>query len=302
MSFWKRLITKFFPPAGGVLDWEALLLEADLGLTLTMRLVEMLEKQALTRDIPRAQQLIREELYQLLKSPPPIPVLGKPFVILMVGVNGSGKTTTISKLTKRALGQEKSVYLGAADTFRAAAVDQLQVWADRLNVPIYAGAQGADPASVAFKSYEAATAAGSDVLLIDTAGRQANKSNLMLELGKVKRIIQRKNEEAPHQIWLVVDGSTGSNVLSQAKEFHEAVGLTGLIMTKLDGSAKGGMIAAVKAELGLSTLYLGRGETPDALEPFHARRYVEEFFGDGDGEGAAAKGGTSAGAGQLARR
>jgi fused signal recognition particle receptor len=281
VSFWKRLLNKFLPPAGGVLNWEALLLEADLGLTLTHQLVAKLERQGLTRDLPRAQQLIRDELYQLLKGPPPLPKYGKPFVTLMIGVNGSGKTTTIAKLTQRALSRGDSVFLGAADTFRAAAVDQLQVWADRLKVPIYAGAQGADPASVAFKSYEAAIAAGSDVLLIDTAGRQANKSNLMLELGKVKRILQRKSPDAPHQTWLVVDGSTGSNILSQAKEFHEAVTLSGLIMTKLDGSAKGGMIAAVKAELGLRTVYLGRGETPDALEPFMASRYVHEFFGDG---------------------
>ena len=281
MSFWKRLLNKFMPPSGGELNWEALLLEADLGLTLSHQLIARLERQGLTRDIPRAQQLIREELYNLLKGPPPLPKTGRPFVTLMIGVNGSGKTTTISKLTQRALNRGESVYLGAADTFRAAAVDQLQVWAERLHVPIYAGAQGADPASVAFKSYEAAIAAGSDLLLIDTAGRQANKNNLMLELAKVKRILQKKSPEAPHQTWLVVDGSTGSNILIQAKEFHQAVSLSGLIMTKLDGSAKGGMIAAVKAELGISTVYLGRAETPDALEPFVAARYVQEFFGDG---------------------
>ncbi len=278
MSFWRKLVQKFIPITGEKIDWEALLLEADLGLPLTVKIVAELEERGFSRDLGKGQAWLRDYLKKLLVAPPPFPIADKPEVILMIGVNGSGKTTTTAKLAYAAKKRNKKVIFGAADTFRAAAVDQLQVWADRLNVPIISGKQGADPASVAFQSLEAAQAQGCDLLIVDTAGRQANKNNLLLELAKVKRALQKRSETAPHHSWLVVDATTGTNILNQAREFHAAVKLTGLIMTKLDGSAKGGMVAAVREELGLPTLYLGRGEIPEDLEPFNASSFVDEFF------------------------
>lgn len=279
MSFWRKLVSKFVPRSGEKIDWEALLLEADLGLPLTLKVVEGLEKEGFERDFEKGQAWLRDYLKQLLRPMPPAIVRDKPEVILMIGVNGSGKTTTSAKLAHAAHKRGKKVMFGAADTFRAAAVDQLQVWADRLNVPLISGKQGADPASVAYQSLEAAHAQGVDLLIVDTAGRQANKNNLLQELAKVKRALQKRQPTAPHQSWLVVDATTGNNIISQAREFHAAVGLNGLIMTKLDGSAKGGMVAAVREELGLPTLYIGRGEKPEDLELFNAERYVDEFFG-----------------------
>jgi fused signal recognition particle receptor len=278
MSFWRKLIQKFIPIAGEKVDWEALLLEADLGLPLTLKIVAEIEERGFSRDLEKGQEWLRGYLKQLLVPPPLLPVSEKPEVILMIGVNGSGKTTTTAKLAYAAQKQGRKILFGAADTFRAAAVDQLQVWADRLHVPMVSGKPGADPASVAYKSHEEAVAQGIDLLIVDTAGRQANKNNLLLELAKVKRSLQKRSAAAPHQSWLVVDATTGNNILNQAREFHAAVGLTGLIMTKLDGSAKGGMVAAVREELGLPTLYLGRGEQPQDLEPFDANAFVDEFF------------------------
>jgi fused signal recognition particle receptor len=278
MNFWRKLVTKFIPRAGEKVDWEALLLEADLGLPLTLKLVAELDERGLDHDLDKGQEWIREHLKKLLRHAPPLPVTDKPEVILMIGVNGSGKTTTAAKLAHAAQKRGKKVIFGAADTFRAAAVDQLQVWADRLGVPVISGRPEADPASVAYAAHEAAQAQGADLLIVDTAGRQANKNNLLLELSKIKRTLQKRCEAAPHRNWLVVDATTGNNILNQAREFHAAVGLDGLIMTKLDGSAKGGMVAAVRDELGLPTVYLGRGETTDDLEPFNADRFVDEFF------------------------
>jgi fused signal recognition particle receptor len=172
------------------------------------------------------------------------------------------------------------VHLGAADTFRAAAAEQLEAWGARLEIPVTSAAPGTDPASVAVRSLLAAQEVKTDLLIIDTAGRQANKRNLLLELGKIKRSLEKKVETVPHHTWLVADGTTGTGVLSQAREFHEAIGLTGLIVTKLDGSARGGMVAAVRAELGLPTYYLGRGEKPEDLKRFNAGEFVESFFGE----------------------
>lgn len=254
-------------------------MEADLGLVLTERWVAELEKQKLHQKPKQAGEYLKKQMRTLLVSPPYRLILEKPEVILLVGVNGSGKTTTAAKLTQRAQSQGKKVILGAADTFRAAAVDQLEIWGQRLGVTVVSGPPGRDPASVAFESYEKAIAEGVDQLIVDTAGRMPNKNNLMQEIGKVKRVLQKKNSDSPHHVWLVVDGTTGSNVLAQAREFHQAVGLTGLIMTKLDSSAKGGMVAAVQAELGVPTLFIGRGESAGDLESFNSDRYVEEFFG-----------------------
>ncbi|PAW78580.1 MAG: signal recognition particle-docking protein FtsY [Verrucomicrobia bacterium Tous-C9LFEB] len=278
MSFWRKLVTKFVPKFGERVDWEALLLEADLGLPLTLKIVAQLEEQGVERDFEKGQQWLRTYLKELLKPTPQPKITDKPEVVLMIGVNGSGKTTTTAKLAHSAHKHGRKVMFGAADTFRAAAVDQLQVWADRLHVPVISGKHGADPASVAYQSIDAAHAQGIDLLIVDTAGRQANKNNLLQELAKVKRALQKRAANAPHHSWLVVDATTGNNIINQAREFHQAVGLTGLIMTKLDGSAKGGMVAAVREEIGLPTLYLGRGEKPEDLEPFDAAKFVDEFF------------------------
>jgi fused signal recognition particle receptor len=281
MGFWKNLVASFVPAGSSAeesLDWEAILMQADLGVTLALRLVKELEKRKLTRKNAEAEAFLRTELERLVQTERPMLSVDKPEVVLLVGVNGSGKTTTTAKLAKRILGFNQTVVLGAADTFRAAAVEQLQLWGTRLGVEVVHGAEGTDPASVAFRSFETAVERKADWLLVDTAGRLANKHNLMLEIAKVKRVLGKKNPQAPHHTWLVVDGTTGVNILSQAKEFHQACGLTGLIVTKLDGSAKGGMIAAVREELGLPTFFLGRGEQATDLEEFDGKKFVEDFF------------------------
>jgi fused signal recognition particle receptor len=280
MSFWNRLVERFRAGEGEEIDWEALLIEADLGVKLATEWVDDLKEMGLSRTPERAEKLLREKMTALVRIPPPLPIKQKPEVILLIGVNGSGKTTTAAKLAARAKQEGKSVHLGAADTFRAAATEQLEAWGARLVIPVTTAPQGTDPAAVAVKSLFAAQEAKDDLLIIDTAGRQANKRNLLLELQKIKRSLQKKTEGVPHHTWLVADGTTGSGVLAQAKEFHEAVGLTGLIVTKLDGSARGGMVAAVRAEVGLPTYYLGRGEKPEDLKRFAAGEFVESFFAD----------------------
>jgi len=280
MSFWNRLVERFRAGEGEEIDWEALLIEADLGVKLATEWVDDLKEKGLSRTPERAEQLLREKMTALVRIPPPLPIKQKPEVILLIGVNGSGKTTTAAKLAARAKQEGKSVHLGAADTFRAAATEQLEAWGARLEIPVTTAPSGTDPAAVAVKSLFAAQEAKAGLLIIDTAGRQANKRNLLLELQKIKRSLQKKAEGVPHHTWLVADGTTGSGVLAQAKEFHEAVGLTGLIVTKLDGSARGGMVAAVRAEVGLPTYYLGRGEKPEDLKRFAAGEFVESFFAD----------------------
>ena len=280
MSFWNRLVERFRAGEGEEIDWEALLIEADLGVKLATEWVDDLKDKGLSRTPERAEKLLREKMTALVRIPPPLPIKHKPEVILLIGVNGSGKTTTAAKLAARAKQEGKLVHLGAADTFRAAATEQLEAWGARLDIPVTSAPQGTDPAAVAVKSLFAAQEAKADLLIIDTAGRQANKRNLLLELQKIKRSLQKKAEGVPHHTWLVADGTTGSGVLAQAKEFHEAVGLTGLIVTKLDGSARGGMVAAVRAEVGLPTYYLGRGEKPEDLKRFGAAEFVESFFAD----------------------
>jgi fused signal recognition particle receptor len=280
MSFWNRLVERFRAGDGEEIDWEALLIEADLGVKLATEWVDGLRELGLTRSPERAEKVLREKMAALVRIPPPLPIRQKPEVILLIGVNGSGKTTTAAKLAWREKQNGRVVHLGAADTFRAAATEQLEAWGARLEIPVTTAAQGTDPAAVAVKSLFAAQEAKADLLIIDTAGRQANKRNLLLELQKIKRSLQKKVEGVPHHTWLVADGTTGSGVLAQAGEFHEAVGLTGLIVTKLDGSARGGMVAAVRAELGLPTYYLGRGEKPEDLKRFAAGEFVEAFFAD----------------------
>jgi fused signal recognition particle receptor len=280
MSFWSKLLGKFLPKESSVeVDWEALLMEADLGIELTQRLIHELTARKLMRQPTEAEVYVRQALQELVTQQTALPLITeKPEVILLVGVNGSGKTTTVAKLAAQAQRQGRQVVLGAADTFRAAAVEQLQTWGTRLGVPVISAPAGTDPASVAFRAHAAAVNEGADLLIVDTAGRLPNKQNLMLELGKIKRTLQKQQPSAPHRVWLVVDGTTGNNILSQARDFHQAITLNGMIMTKLDGSAKGGMIAAVQAELGLPTVYLGRGEGVSDLAIFQPQDYVTEFF------------------------
>jgi fused signal recognition particle receptor len=280
MSFWNHLVDRFRGDDGEEIDWEALLIEADLGVKLATEWVDELKDNGLTRSPEKAELFLRDKMTKLVRIPPPLPIKQKPEVILLIGVNGSGKTTTAAKLGARAKQEGKAVHLGAADTFRAAAAEQLEAWGARLEIPVTSAPPQTDPASVAVRSLLAAQETGIDLLIIDTAGRQANKRNLLLELGKIKRSLQKKSETVPHHTWLVADGTTGSGVLSQAKEFHDAIGLTGLIVTKLDGSARGGMVPAVRAELGLPTYYVGRGEKPEDLKRFAASEFVESFFGD----------------------
>jgi len=280
MSFWNHLVDRFRGGEGGEIDWEPLLIEADLGVKLATEWVEEIKENGLARSPEKAGAFLREKMVKLVRVPPPLPIRHKPEVILLIGVNGSGKTTTAAKLGARARQEGRTVHLAAADTFRAAAAEQLEAWGARLGIPVTSAAPGTDPASVAVKSLLAAQETQTDLLIIDTAGRQANKRNLLLELGKIKRSLQKKAEAVPHHTWLVADGTTGTGVLSQAREFHEAIGLSGLIVTKLDGSARGGMVAAVRAEVGLPTYYLGRGEKPEDLKRFHAVEFVDSFFGD----------------------
>ncbi len=276
MAFWNSLVDRF--RGGDEIDWEPLLIEADLGITLADQWQRELREAGLSRQPEKAEQWLREKMTTLVRIPPPLPVRQKPEAILLIGVNGSGKTTTAAKLAARAQKEGRTVRLGAADTFRAAATEQLEAWGARLGLPVTTAPSGSDPASVAVRALLAAQEEQADLLVIDTAGRQANKRNLLLELEKIKRSLQKKSEGVPHHTWLVADGMTGSGVLQQAREFHAAIGLTGLILTKLDGSARGGMVPAVRAELGLPTYYLGRGEKPEDLHRFDARDFVTTFF------------------------
>lgn len=259
-------------------DLEALLIQADLGVDTTEFVLDRLEQRVDREGLVRAQDLqagLRQELRNLLISPPEIDLSRKPTVILIVGVNGSGKTTSIAKLGQRFKGAGKSVLFGAADTFRAAAVDQLEVWAQRLNLPVISGQMGADSGAVAYDSVKAAQARGTDILLIDTAGRLHTRFNLMEELKKVHRVVGKAEPGAPHHVWLVMDATTGQNALQQARAFKQAVNVTGVILAKLDSSARGGMAFAIQHELNLPILFAGLGEKPDDLQPFDPDAFVE---------------------------
>ncbi|WP_133717582.1 signal recognition particle-docking protein FtsY [Methylocaldum gracile] len=267
-------------------DIESQLLMADVGVTATQdiirHLTESLERDQLA-DVGTLAASLREYLYDVLRPvsvPLDIPVETRPFVILVVGVNGVGKTTTIGKLAKRLQNQGHSVMLAAGDTFRAAAVEQLQTWGERNNVQVIAQHTGADSASVIYDAVQAAQARGVDLLIADTAGRLHTKSHLMEELSKIKRIMGRLDETAPHEVLLVLDASTGQNAISQAKLFNEAVGLTGIALTKLDGTAKGGVIFALAKQFGLPIRFIGIGEGIDDLQDFDARKFVDALFAE----------------------
>ncbi len=263
---------------------ETTLLMADVGVTATSEIIESLtdklERNQL-KDGEALRKALRDELHGLLADvtkPLEIDAGKKPYVILMVGVNGVGKTTTIGKLTKLFQRDGKSVMLAAGDTFRAAAVEQLQVWGDRNNVPVVAQHTGADSASVIFDAVQSAQSRGVDVVIADTAGRLQNKDNLMSELEKVVRVIKKLDDTAPHEVMLVLDAGTGQNALSQAQVFQQAVGVSGITLTKLDGTAKGGIVFAIARQLQLPIRYIGVGEQVDDLRSFDARTFVDALF------------------------
>jgi fused signal recognition particle receptor len=259
-------------------DLEALLLQADLGIETTASVLDALKQTARAQGLIRANELLatlRQELRARLLTPPPLSFTHKPSVILVVGVNGSGKTTTIAKLAARFTNEGRKILLGAADTFRAAAMDQLQVWGDRLKVEVIAGAFESDPGAVAFNSVQAGIARSVDIVMIDTAGRLHTRFNLMEELKKVNRVVGKALPGAPHEAWLVLDATIGQNALQQARSFKEAVNVTGVILSKLDSSARGGMAFAIQRELGLPILFAGLGEKPEDLQPFDPDAFVD---------------------------
>ncbi len=265
-------------------ELEEQLLIADVGVETTSKLIKSLTEHASRRQLKDAEalyELLRDEMHRTLE-PVSVPLVPEnaagPFVILMVGVNGVGKTTTIGKLAKQYQSQGKSVMLAAGDTFRAAAVEQLQVWGQRNNIPVVAQHTGADSASVLFDALQSAKAKGIDVLICDTAGRLQNKNHLMEELKKVVRVMKKLDESAPHEVMLTLDASTGQNAISQAKLFQEAVGVTGISITKLDGTAKGGVIFAIADKFGIPIRYIGVGEQIDDLRVFNSRDFIDALF------------------------
>jgi fused signal recognition particle receptor len=269
-------------------ELESRLLLADVGVDATMAIIERLTQRVSRKELTRPEALetaLKEELLAVLRPcEAPLQVAGhKPYVILMVGVNGVGKTTTIGKLARRFIQEGRSVMLAAGDTFRAAAVEQLQAWGDRNGVPVIAQHTGADSASVIFDGLQAAQARGVDVLIADTAGRLHNKDNLMEELQKVVRVMGKLDESAPHEVMLVLDAGTGQNALAQADQFRQWVGVSGITLTKLDGTAKGGVIFAIAGKLGLPIRFVGVGETAEDLRPFEAGQFIEALFAGDDG-------------------
>ena len=263
-------------------DLEALLIQADLGIETTGEILDSLQRLVQTRGLIRSEELLealQAELRARLSPPPILEWMNKPSVIMVVGVNGSGKTTTIAKLAQRFQAEGKTLLFGAADTFRAAAVDQLQAWGDRLKVDVIAGAPESDPGAVAFNAVQSGAARGVDLIIVDTAGRLHTRFNLMEELKKVNRVIGKALPGAPHAVWLVLDATTGQNALQQAKAFKEAVGVTSVILSKLDSSARGGMAFAIQHELNLPILFAGLGEKPEDLTLFDPDAFVEGIMG-----------------------
>ena len=280
-GFFSKIITRFTKDK---VDWEELeeiLISGDLGVQLSMRIIDELQEEGRSLDGETVVEACREAIIRLLPEDTPAiqPLEDGPKVVLVVGVNGTGKTTSTAKLANLLKNQGHSVMLAAADTFRAAAIEQLDVWAQRLEIPISKGVYKADPSSVCYEAYQSAKKHKVDFLLCDTAGRLHTRHNLMEELGKMERVLGKLDASSPHEVFIVVDATTGSNALSQAKEFQAALtNLTGLIVTKLDGSGKGGVIAAIQDQLGIPPRFIGMGEEADAFETFEAKRFVEQIL------------------------
>jgi fused signal recognition particle receptor len=282
MNFLQSLAQHF---AGKPIDWDELeesLIRADLGVPMTTRIIKTLqEREAWSlMGINDVVKIVRQEIARVLpaKITAIRPLAGKPNVVLVLGVNGTGKTTSTAKLAGYLQRNKHSVLLAAADTFRAAAIEQLGIWASRLSVEMIKGQYNSDPAALCYEAYQAAAKRNADFLLCDTAGRMHTKSNLMAELQKVKRALAKHDPDAPHETLLVVDATTGGNALSQAREFQTAIGLTGVIVTKLDGSGKGGIVVAIQEELGIPTRFVGTGEQIDDFAPFDAREFIANML------------------------
>ncbi len=263
-------------------ELETQLLLADIGVELTEQILKKLTEQVARKELSDPQRLIESLKNQLesilLPFNQPLVLQGSPCVILMVGINGSGKTTSIAKICHYYQQQGKRIILAAGDTFRAAAIEQLQVWGERNQVPVIAQHQGADSASVIFDAMQTATAKNYDLLIADTAGRLHTQDPLMAELAKIKRVLTKINPAAPHEVMLVIDAGTGQNALRQAEQFHQSIGLTGLCLTKLDGTAKGGMVFAITNKMKLPIRFIGVGEQLDDLKPFDAKEFVNALF------------------------
>lgn len=279
--FFTRLVDKFLGEP--VIDWDELeadLISADIGAKRVIPLIEQLQEQD-DQDACDIADYIKAQLRAAFPAELPHlpqPQAGRPAVIMMVGVNGAGKTTTAAKLAYRLQKQGKRVLLAAADTFRAAAVEQLESWATRLGLPLYKGRENQDPASVCYEAHTRAMAEGVDYLICDTAGRLHTRHNLMEELAKIRRSIAKQDETAPHASYLVVDATTGGNALVQACEFHKATPLDAVVVTKMDGSGKGGVAVAIQDELQVSPIFIGVGEGKDDLRPFNVDEYVDTFM------------------------
>jgi fused signal recognition particle receptor len=278
MKFLQSLAQHF---AGKPIDWDELeesLIRADLGVPMTTRIIKTLQEQEAwsLMGINDVVKVVRQEISRVLPADFPAirPLSGKPNVILLLGVNGTGKTTSTAKLARYLQKDGHSVLLAAADTFRAAAIEQLGIWATRLGVEIVKGQYNADPAALCYEAYQVAARDKIDFLLCDTAGRMHTKKNLMAELEKVKRTLSKHDSESPHETLLVLDATTGGNALNQAREFQAAIGLTGVIVTKLDGSGKGGVVVAIQDELGIPTRFVGTGEQLNDFAPFDRRAFI----------------------------
>jgi fused signal recognition particle receptor len=282
MKFFQALVQQF---AGKPVDWDELeetLIRADLGVSMTTRILKRLRERAAgsITGLGEVERVVREEISRILPlQPAPIrPLPAKPKVILIVGVNGTGKTTSTAKLAHYLKKNRHSVMLAAADTFRAAAIEQLGIWAERLGVEIVRGPYNADPAALCYEAYQAAKKRNIEFLICDTAGRLHTRSHLMAELNKVKRSLAKHDPTAPQETLLVVDATTGGNALAQAREFHQAIGLTGLIVTKLDGSGKGGIVISIQDELGIPTRFIGTGEELEDFAEFDGREFVAKML------------------------
>jgi fused signal recognition particle receptor len=282
MNFLQSLAQHF---AGKPVDWDELeesLIRADLGVPMTTRIIKTLQEREAwaLMGINDVVKVVRQEISRVLPADSPAirPLTGRPNVILLLGVNGTGKTTSTAKLARYLQKDGRSVLLAAADTFRAAAIEQLGIWATRLGVEIIKGQYNADPAALCYEAYQAAAREKIEFLLCDTAGRMHTKKNLMAEIEKVKRTLSKHDSDSPHETLLVVDATTGGNALSQAREFQSAIGLTGVIVTKLDGSGKGGIVVAIQDELGIPTRFIGTGEQLNDFAPFDRRKYIENLL------------------------